>query len=217
MPKQTFFNLTEDKKSRILDAAIAELGSKPFEKVSVAEIIEKADIPRGSFYQYFEDLKDLYRYVLQVTGEEKMCYMQHVMGQMADWDVFKIIRELYLAGLKFAAENPRLAAVGNYYFREDLSLKLEIFPDMEDRGREFFEAILVKGRERGEIDPDVDIPMASFILYNLTYDITDYFFGKTGVSDGLLSHQEDYLKLADKMLYIIEVGLRNRKKEPSRD
>jgi len=210
MPKQTFFNLPEEKRTRILDVAIAEIGSKPFEKVSIANIIEKADIPRGSFYQYFDDLKDLYKYVLQVIGEKKMHYMHHVLGQMENWDVFKIIRELYTAGLKFAAENPRLAAVGNYYYREDSSLKKEIFPDLEDRGKEFFEMILVKGRERGEVDPDVDIGMASFILYNLTNDITDYFFKQEGI-ENLLDGGEDYLKLADKMLYIMEVGLRNRK------
>lgn len=210
MPKQTFFNLPEEKRTRILDAAVAEIGAKPFEKVSIANIIEKADIPRGSFYQYFDDLKDLYKYVLQVIGERKMHYMHHVLGQMESWDVFRIIRELYAAGLKFAAENPRLAAVGNYYYREDSSLKKEIFPDMEDRGKEFFKMILIKGQKRGEVDPDVDIGMASFILYNLTNDITDYFFKQEGI-ENLLDGGEDYLKLADKMLYIMEVGLRNRK------
>jgi AcrR family transcriptional regulator len=213
VPKQTFFNLPEDKRSRILDAAMAEIGSKPFEKVSVSDIIEKAEIPRGSFYQYFDDLKDLYRYILQVTGDMKLEYISHVVGEFDNWPVFKIIRELYNAGLKFAAENPRLAAVGNFFFREDISLKKELFPDLEDRGKEFFETILTKGQERGEIDPAVDIDMAAFILYSLTSDIMEYYLEQAGPENDLFIEKESYLKLVDKMLYIIETGLKNKNQE----
>ena len=211
MPKPTFFNLPQDKRDRIIDAAITEFGSKPFQKASIAEIIEKADIPRGSFYQYFEDLADLYRHIFQITADIKLRYMGNLLGEIESWDVFKIIRELYTAGLKFAAENPRLAAVGNFYFREDISLKREFFEYFEDQGKSFFLMILEKGQKRGEIDPGVDIDMASLILVNLTNAILEYHIEQKGAAEDLFSENDDYLLLADKMLYIIEGGLRKRK------
>lgn len=70
MPKETFFNLPDDKKDRILEAAKKEFTHNVLLKSRVSNIIKDADIPRGSFYQYFEDLDDLYFYVLDLTFDE---------------------------------------------------------------------------------------------------------------------------------------------------
>lgn len=59
MIKQTFYNLPEDKKKRIVDAIVKEFAESPTEKVSINRIIKVADISRGSFYQYFDDKVDL--------------------------------------------------------------------------------------------------------------------------------------------------------------
>lgn len=65
MPAQRFFNLKEEKRKAILDAAVHELTRVPFSEVSINKIIKEADISRGSFYTYFEDKEDLVRYVLR--------------------------------------------------------------------------------------------------------------------------------------------------------
>lgn len=62
MPKQTFFNLSEEKKARLLKAAHQEFSQYGFSESSINRIIKLAQIPRGSFYQYFEDKQDLYFY-----------------------------------------------------------------------------------------------------------------------------------------------------------
>jgi len=64
MPKETFLNLDEAKRTKIMDAAIKEFTEHELHKARVSNIIKEADIPRGSFYQYFEDLDDLYYYVI---------------------------------------------------------------------------------------------------------------------------------------------------------
>lgn len=64
MPKETFFNLSEDKRAKILKAAKSEFTEHQLFKSRVSNIIKNADIPRGSFYQYFEDLEDLYYFVI---------------------------------------------------------------------------------------------------------------------------------------------------------
>ncbi len=64
MPKETFFNLDEDKRNKIIEAAKVEFTANPLRKSRVSNIIKKASIPRGSFYQYFDDLDDLYYYVI---------------------------------------------------------------------------------------------------------------------------------------------------------
>ena len=59
MIKQTFYNLSEEKRQRIIDAIMKEFSSSSTEKVSINRIIKTANISRGSFYQYFDDKVDL--------------------------------------------------------------------------------------------------------------------------------------------------------------
>lgn len=64
MPKPTFMNLPDEKKRVILRAIREEFVANPIHKASVSNIIKSAGIPRGSFYQYFEDLTDSFFTVL---------------------------------------------------------------------------------------------------------------------------------------------------------
>lgn len=65
MPTSTFFNLPPPKRERLLRAALAEFARRPYGEASINRIIQAAEIPRGSFYQYFADKADLFRYVLR--------------------------------------------------------------------------------------------------------------------------------------------------------
>lgn len=64
MPTNTFLNLSEEKKSKIIDAAKKEFERVPIEQVSIKNIVENAEIARGSFYQYFENKEDLFEYIM---------------------------------------------------------------------------------------------------------------------------------------------------------
>ena len=70
MPSTTFFNLPPPKRERLLRAAVSEFIQKPFNEVSINRIIRVAGIPRGSFYQYFEDKSDLFRYILDYFSKQ---------------------------------------------------------------------------------------------------------------------------------------------------
>ena len=65
MPKQTFFNLPNEKKESLIQAAMKEFSRAPLAEASIANIIKDAAIPRGSFYQYFEDKEDLFYFLLE--------------------------------------------------------------------------------------------------------------------------------------------------------
>lgn len=64
MPTNTFFRLPEEKRQRFMDAAWEEFTQTGFNDVSINRIIQNAHIPRGSFYQYFEDKSDLFSHLL---------------------------------------------------------------------------------------------------------------------------------------------------------
>ena len=56
----TFEHLSEEKRDRILEAARAEFIRYPYEKTSINRILAEAEVPKGSFYQYFDDKADLF-------------------------------------------------------------------------------------------------------------------------------------------------------------
>lgn len=76
MPTSTFFNLPPPKREKLLRAAVAEFARRPCGEVSINRIIQLAEIPRGSFYQYFSDKTDLFRHVLR-------CYDQQLREAVA--------------------------------------------------------------------------------------------------------------------------------------
>lgn len=69
MASLTFYNLPQEKKNRIVKAAVKEFSRVPLEKALISNIIKDADIPRGSFYQYFENIDDLFVYILDIISK----------------------------------------------------------------------------------------------------------------------------------------------------
>nr|WP_325183600.1 TetR/AcrR family transcriptional regulator [uncultured Oscillibacter sp.] len=65
MCTETFLRLPEEKRRRFLDAAWEEFTSARFVDVSINQIVRRAGIPRGSFYQYFAGKDDLFAYLLE--------------------------------------------------------------------------------------------------------------------------------------------------------
>lgn len=64
MPSNTFLKLNDSKRLRIERALLKEFSNHPLDQSQVARIIDEAEISRGAFYKYFDDLTDAYQYLL---------------------------------------------------------------------------------------------------------------------------------------------------------
>jgi AcrR family transcriptional regulator len=69
MPKPTFFHLPKEKQELLMNVAKKEFSRVPLYEASIANIIKEAGIPRGSFYQYFDDKEDVFFYLLDVYSK----------------------------------------------------------------------------------------------------------------------------------------------------
>ncbi|MCM1038287.1 MAG: TetR/AcrR family transcriptional regulator [Roseburia sp.] len=87
MPTERFFNLPQEKQERVYQAAFDELTRVPYDELSINQIIRKADIPRGSFYQYFENKEDLLVYIMSSFQD---CFKEYVRKAMkeSNGDIF---------------------------------------------------------------------------------------------------------------------------------
>ncbi|THE13253.1 TetR/AcrR family transcriptional regulator [Bacillus timonensis] len=99
MPKLTFFNLPEDKKQTLIDAAKKEFSSAPLFDASISNIIKSAGISRGSFYQYFEDKEDAFFFLLgEFAKEKKSAFLS--MLKKYDGDIFQTFIDFFELFLK---------------------------------------------------------------------------------------------------------------------
>ena len=104
MPKQTFFNLKEEKKEKIEKALIKEFSNNTFEKASISNIIAEANIPRGSFYQYFEDKEDAIYYIInKYLEKEKNRIYQYLLKNKGD--IFETAINIYEDTAKITEKN----------------------------------------------------------------------------------------------------------------
>lgn len=93
MPTQTFLNLSEEKKQKILTAARKEFTRVPLQEASINNIIKEAQIPRGSFYQYFEGKEDLFYYILKERNEKLVKLIEKKLKE--NGDIFEMFLYFY--------------------------------------------------------------------------------------------------------------------------
>ena len=101
MPKQTFFNLHEDKRERIEDAAVKEFAQFGFHGARLNNIVHNAGIAKGSFYQYFENLEDLFLYLVKSISEEKVNIIHEELQQHIEADLFTKFAKIQKAGIYY--------------------------------------------------------------------------------------------------------------------
>lgn len=70
MVKSTFLNLPEAKKARITEVLLEEFSTYPLTDAKVSRIVKDAEIARGAFYKYFDDLTDAYLYIFRIAIKE---------------------------------------------------------------------------------------------------------------------------------------------------
>lgn len=94
MPTSTFNNLPQEKKDMILAAARKEFARVPFNEASINKIIQDAKIPRGSFYMYFKDKKDLL-YCLLSEYATQMNDRAEKAHKNSNGDIFAVFIDMY--------------------------------------------------------------------------------------------------------------------------
>lgn len=94
MCTETFLRLPEEKRLRFLDAAWEEFTRVKFADASINQIIRRAGIPRGSFYQYFMDKEDLFSYLLEDIQIRVVQVFESLLRQTGG-DIFQIQLALY--------------------------------------------------------------------------------------------------------------------------
>lgn len=156
MPSQRFFNISAEKRARVLGAAVRAIADKGLD-ADVATIIKDAGIPRGSFYQYFDGMEDLIAYIVAQGRADKEAYLSECVaqaGETAFLDVYRMIlgKSLELALVK--SDMTRIMAhvytageKGEAYYRDEIEDTKKAYVRLIRRDMEM-------GVLREDIDPE---------------------------------------------------------------
>ncbi len=194
MPKSTFYNLKEEKKQRIFQAAVQEFASHKFSEASLNRIVKTAKIPWGSFYQYFDNKEDLYLYVIKELSKYKWDALEQAGVDNIDGDFFNIIREKLIALIELRKQTPDYAHIALLQEMDDSDFIRKVRGDSTKRWKEIIERDKKSGLIKEEIDADVMIDMFySFVLLN---------FYRTGLDD-----EEKFMTTLDEAIKIMREGV----------
>lgn len=201
MPNDTFFNLPEEKRNMIEVVAIDEFAEYGFDKASINRITVACSIAKGSFYQYFEDKKDLFKHLMTRAVEEKMKFMSPIMLNPSAHDIFTLIREMYVSGLKYANANPKLVVIGNRLLKDkDHPIHKEVLGKNMAIAYQFFEGLVRAAIERGEVRPDIDVKFAGYMIYSMNVATIEYY-------QDIIHEGDEYVELDEKIMDTVNVFL----------
>ena len=216
MPKETFFNLPDEKRTTILDLAIEEFAHHDYKNASISHLVTRAGIAKGSFYQYFEDKRDLYLYLIQLAGEEKKRFLEQKTPPNPGMHLFDFLKWAINEGARFEFSNPLLAQVAYRALFSDRPFGDDPFNQLQDMVRVYYLSLVQMGKSQGVIDTGLDNDLVVFLLSTIFNNFGKFILERQNIdSADLASGDVDYRTvnmdaLSDQLISILKRGLAPR-------
>ncbi|HWE23349.1 MAG TPA: TetR/AcrR family transcriptional regulator [Myxococcales bacterium] len=153
-----------DKRERILDAAVKVFAERGYFSSTVAEIARAAGVADGTIYLYFKSKDDL----LFELFDEKMTQLiaQATAALAQEPDAPSRLKRFIKLHFSVVEKNPELASVLVVELRQ--SAQLLKAADRQKLGAAYLELIgqvVREGQERGELDPSVSAGTAKRAIF----------------------------------------------------
>jgi len=206
--------LPEEKRQLIEKVAIREFAAFGYDKAGVNRIVEQCKIAKGSFYQYFEDKKDLFLYLITRVGEKKLKFISPIFQNPGQYDFFTLIRQLFMSGIKFAADNPEVTLMGNWMFKNKSH---PIYNEMVDMGlknaQNIYTGLLEQAISRSEVRADIDLNFVSHTISSMNISVIEYYFQNVkGEEPDIRKFDEGIIETVDLLIDFIKYGIGTQKK-----
>lgn len=169
-----FNNLEKNKQQEIINAAMKEFVQRGFEKASTNDIVKRAQISKGSLFNYFNSKKNLYVYLIDYSVQILDEIFDYI--NLAETDIFRRIEDIGWKKLRIQEQYPQvfdfLASTQQEESYEVRDLIIEkIAPIYEKSSARMYEEIdYTKFREG--IDKDKAIQILNWTMFG---------FGEQGV------------------------------------
>ncbi|WP_375534425.1 TetR/AcrR family transcriptional regulator [Alteribacillus sp. HJP-4] len=126
-----FEKLDDEKKKRILQAALQEFAENGYEKASTNRIVKNAGIGKGMLFYYFKNKNVLYHYLIDYSLKIAINnYIQHV--DETNTDFIERMRQATYIKMKAFAENPWVFNfLGSFLLLDEKDMPEKILPEFK--------------------------------------------------------------------------------------
>lgn len=106
MPEEVFFNLNEEKKERIINAAMIEFATYGYENSSTNRIVKECGISKGSLFKYFKSKEELYFYLIEIIFAEMSKEIETWITKISKDDICQRVIDFCTLEMLWYVENP---------------------------------------------------------------------------------------------------------------
>jgi len=199
MPKHTFYNLPEEKKERIVKGAKEAFSEKHYNDVTIDTIVENAKISKGSFYQYFNDKDDLFKYMFHDIGIEKNNELLDEINKSTDLSFSEMMIKVIARGERYENKDKETIGLKNRFLVEcPQEIKREILMDLMPKSMDLFRRIIEIYIKRGNFRKDFNLNIAAFIFTSAVLNIDKYE----------LDDENDHCEVLKKICDLVEIGMK---------
>lgn len=198
MPKDTFLRLPDFKKNAILNASIKEFSERSVKDAKISNIIKTSNISRGSFYQYFSDIEDLYFYIVAYIRSIKTDYFQDFFLK-EDNTFIERIRNLFIKSVEFSTKNKLFINIGrrhldSEYLKGDEGYEQTV-NDMETSLIKWIQLDIDKGILRKDVNQRV---LANISIIFLNQFLTEHIYYEILTLEELNEKIESVIQILEK-------------------
>lgn len=210
MPKETFFNLSEEKREKIIKESIKEFGKQGFEKGNIGKIAKEAGVAKGSMYQYFEDKKELYIHCVKESFNISMKYGSAKIQNFQEANIIDLFYEGFKDSWFFLKEERDIYIfLLNLYYESKCSIKNEALSYILDQSRNFMINLIEINKEKGFIRNDISTESILVFIEGISTKIKEHMreYAEKNQKDFLDMEFNDYEKFLKEITCLIRCAL----------
>jgi TetR/AcrR family transcriptional regulator, cholesterol catabolism regulator len=169
MPENRFQRKKAQTKEKIYSAALVLFMEKGYDQTTVQEIVDKADVAKGTFFAHFPAKDDILAYL----GEQRVMVMEDMLTNTLGQETSakeKFVRLLTVLGEMNEKNRATTELLSRQILRRLLSEGMEKEKTNQVKLKELFIKIFKEGQQNGEFRPNLNLEQAADSLISI------YFF-----------------------------------------
>lgn len=163
--KETFSKIADKKRRRIITVAIKEFAETGYTATNINHIAKEAGISIGSLYSYFSSKEDLFLAMVEIG-------VQILNDAVAELEAFEgtfpeTLEKLLELTVRYTKDHPDLTKLYLNLSTEELApLSERLTERIEISFHSFYQTILKRALDKGEIPPGTDLAQAAYFIDN---------------------------------------------------